>query len=199
MYDLMGQLSSNSSGLSDMISSLMSSFVSYSGVLLLLILETIILFKARIPMYGLRFVPIYGEYYFFQSLVPEKKIYNIWHIVLQCLKGVITIVFAFVCVFAIFVSIGSSHDDDLVGIWTSVAVFFLIFFAVCIADLVIMILVRMELAERYAFNKYLGILFAFFPLINDICCLVNADRYNNMQSPYATNYDNFDGYSGDVE
>ncbi len=195
MYDLMNQLSA--SDVSSMISSMMSSIISYSGTLLFLILETIILFKAQIPMYGLRFVPIYGEYYFFQSLVPDKRTYNIWHIILKCLKGVAAVVFAFVCVFAIFASFSSS--DNLAGIWAGVIIFLFVFFGLCIADLVIMILVRMELAERYAFNRYLGILFAFFPLINDICCLVNSARYNNMKSPYAANYDNFDGYSGDME
>ena len=148
---------------------------NWGGVLFPLILETVILSQIRIPAYGLRFVPVYGEYYFYSRLVPEKERLNIVHIILKVLFTISGLALLMSAMFLL----GSyllDVDSDMLTVILLISMGLAI--PCMIADTIVLIFINMDLSERFSYGRYLGILFALFPLIRDICCLINNKKYN---------------------
>lgn len=147
-----------------------ASIISY----ILVILETVVLALIKAPMFGLRFVPIYGQYYFWKITAPYKKVFSILYIITAPLFDLC------MCLFIILII--SALNDSEVAMSSTVSVALggvvLIFIAVMlkIAAFVFKILINLDAAENFLFNRYLGILFALIPVVGDICYIVNAKK-----------------------
>ena len=162
----------NSDSMSNMLSNFSSLPVSNIGSIILVVLEMIILMRVHVPMYGLRFVPVYGEYFFYSKLLPDKK--------KLCLAFVLTqviymIIFIPVLIYLFFVALldmwsGKGITSGLLG------VFMVVFIILGIIGFVLKLLINLDL-ERFGFNRYLGIVFALIDLVRVICCIVKSDDF----------------------
>ncbi len=181
----------------------MGSLVSMVSVLIILFLDAYILYSLSVPMYGLRFVPVYGDYYFYQNLIPDCKKFSIAHIVISCIYGVVVIV-AVVTMF--FVYLGDAAESTVYAmmddfgiaghhgavtisetdafLFSILIVLLIVLFIMGLVDFVIRLVLNMHLSVAFGMNKYLGIVFTLFTLVGRVCYLVNSEKYVGLDEGY---------------
>lgn len=151
----------------------LSSWYQYVIYLAIYVIETIILYKLSVPLFGLRFVPIYGDYYFLKGVAPDKKKLSLIYVICKCFVSILSVVFLLSFVVAIISLFGSDGSNPFL-VWAFLSgILLLVFVIVCI---VLSIKLNMSIAERFGFDRWLGLLF-LITLVRDICCLVKCDAY----------------------
>ena len=135
-----------------MLSSLTSSMGSMISSLIPLILDVIILALMRCPLYGLRFVPIYGKYYFYKSLIPHKKALAILQIIFSF---IISFVLVFYVVFLVAALFGGLVGYDI-GMEHIIALTFIVI-VLGIVSFIINLMLNFALAETLMFKNMMTI------------------------------------------
>lgn len=156
----------------------MSSMISIMMSIAILVMRTVILCKMEVPLYGLTFVPIYGDYFYYSKLAPKRKGMIITRIILSYLLIIILIV----ALFSILASIGNGDSYLPSYISTVLAILgIIVSFIGIIFNLYLGIVIESDVAERFNYARYFGILFVFVQMIEPIMCLVAAmsDSINN--------------------
>lgn len=149
------------------------------GSLIFLLIEMFILKNIGTQMYGLRFAPVYGQYFFFKSIVPEKKKLAFIYTILQVIVTIMAIVASVYLVIGLIGSLAGKNE-----IFEQFVFVFVTFSILAVASFIIRLLLLLDAAEKFGYSKYLGILFAFIQIAGDICMLVNTNKYNNNYVEY---------------
>lgn len=147
-----------------------------------LVMELITLANLRCPLFGLRAIPIYGDYYLYKMLIPHKKKLAILSIIISILCTIFLIIFVIALILWMF-TLASDKTSDMTKV---VSTLFLIGSIVLwgismIALFIVDLLLNFEIAERFNYNKYLGILFAIIPISRAICMIVKSKEVISVQ------------------
>lgn len=156
-------------GIGNVFGTMIMFLFSNVGSILVLVLETLILYKACISYCGFRFIPIYGEYYFYQSLIPEKKTLNLAYVVLNVVQGVFTVI-------AISVSSVNTINDNVAAVFIILSIILIL--CAALVRFIVGLMIKFRLAERFGYDQFMGIFFQIVPVIGDIMMLVHIDQYN---------------------
>ena len=175
------------------LSSIASSMGSMVSSLIPIILDIIILALMRCPLYGLRFIPVYGKYYFYKSLVPHKKglaIARILISIIELILGTALLIYLLICLFSSI----AGYDADMSTLFMCCNGYIFLW----LASFIITLLLNFSLAERFEYDKLLGILFTIIPIVGTICMIAKAKSVAPITAAPTQNYqmyDNMDGYT----
>ena len=136
--------------------------------------EVLILKVIEVSKYGLRFVPIYGHYYYLKAMIPDKKTLNIFYSIKD-----------YLCAFIIFLEscFCLKIENQVNEVGAMYPIFYNLLFVSIALEIIIMLtgyvakyLINRDMVELFMYNDALAIFFTIIPLLGPLAYLRNAKR-----------------------
>lgn len=144
----------------------------------IIVLDCIILAKLETPLFGLRCIPVYGQYFFFKNIIPEKRGLSITYIILNIISFMLMVVSLITGFITLLSGITNNGESFLANLGITSIILFAVTLILGIVSFIMRIILYTKMAPKFGYGSGLGVIFGIIPLIGSICMLINAGQFS---------------------